>query len=65
MKPQDNKDLLRAFPLRVCDDVLAVVSVLPENPHGVGSSVPFFCDSTYERGIHTSEDCDGTEAGLD
>jgi hypothetical protein len=34
MNPQDNKDLLRAFPLSVRDDVLAVVSVLPENPHG-------------------------------
>jgi hypothetical protein len=28
-------------------------------------SVPPFCDSAYERGIHTSEDCDGTEAGLE
>jgi hypothetical protein len=34
MKPQDNKDLLRAFPSNVREDVLAVVSVLPVNPHG-------------------------------
>ncbi|HMD09988.1 MAG TPA: hypothetical protein VKH63_20810 [Candidatus Acidoferrum sp.] len=34
VKPQDNKDLLRAFPSSVRDDVLAAVSVLPENPHG-------------------------------
>jgi hypothetical protein len=34
MKPQDNKDLLRAFPSSVRDDVLAAVSSLPENPHG-------------------------------
>ena len=34
MNPQDNKDLLRAFPSSVCEDVQAVVSVLPENPHG-------------------------------
>jgi hypothetical protein len=36
MNSQDNQDLLRAFPSSVRDDVLAVVSVLPENPHGVG-----------------------------
>jgi hypothetical protein len=34
MNPQDNKDLLRAFPSSVRDDVLAMVSVLPENLHG-------------------------------
>jgi hypothetical protein len=36
MKLQDNRDLLRAFPSSVRNDVSAVVSVLPENPHGVG-----------------------------
>jgi hypothetical protein len=34
MNPQDNKDLLRAFPSSVHDDVLSVISALPENPHG-------------------------------
>ena len=34
MNPQDNKDLLRAFPSIVREDMLAVISVLPENPHG-------------------------------
>ena len=28
-------------------------------------SVPPFSDLGYERGIHTSEDCDGTEARLE
>jgi hypothetical protein len=39
MRPQDNKDLLRAFPSSVRDDALAAVSILPENPHGVGHFV--------------------------
>lgn len=34
MNPQDNENLFRAFPSSVRDDVLAVISVLPENPHG-------------------------------
>src|ERR1700720_3289282 len=36
MKLQNNNDLLRAFPSSVRRDVSAVVSILPENPHGVG-----------------------------
>ena len=36
MNPQANEDLLRAFPSSVRNDVLAAISVLPENPHGVG-----------------------------
>jgi hypothetical protein len=36
MNPQDNTDLLRAFPSSVRDDVLAAISILPENPHAVG-----------------------------
>jgi hypothetical protein len=36
MNPEDNKDLLRAFPSSVRDDVLAMVSILPANPHAVG-----------------------------
>ena len=34
MNPQDNKDLLRAFPSNVREDALAVISVLPENQYG-------------------------------
>src|SRR5580692_9379302 len=34
MNPQDNKGLFRAFPSSVRDDVLSVISALPENPHG-------------------------------
>lgn len=36
MNPQNNEDLLRAFPSSVRDDVLTMISVLPENPHGIG-----------------------------
>ncbi len=36
MNPQNNGDLFRAFPSSVRNDVLAMVSILPTNPHGVG-----------------------------
>jgi len=36
MNSQSNEDLLHAFPSSVRDDVLAAISVLPENSYGVG-----------------------------
>jgi hypothetical protein len=37
MRPQDNSELLHAFPTNLRDDALIAISVLPINPHGVGN----------------------------
>jgi hypothetical protein len=36
MRPQDNVELLHAFPTSLRNDALLAISVLPKNPHGVG-----------------------------
>ena len=37
LRAQDNRDLQFAFPKDLREEVLQALSVLPENPHGVGS----------------------------
>ncbi len=37
MRPQDNLQLLHAFPTSLRTEALQAIAVLPENPHGVGN----------------------------
>ena len=37
LRPQDNRDLQFSFPQRLREDVRQAISVLPDNPHGVGT----------------------------